>query len=86
MAHYNKYGALVDYYTEDDDNLWVVDQEEYMLEVGAENLQALAESGYKLNDSQRENLICLCIDPYTFENLDEAEKEDFLQDSSEELL
>ena len=71
----------IDYYNED--NLFVQSEESLHFEEGIENLHALSLSGYKLNRSQREHLICMDIDPDTFENLNEAEKEDFIQDSSQ---
>lgn len=66
----------------DEDLLYIQELSQLMEEEGIENLQTLVWSGYKLNPSQREHLICLGVDPDNFENQDLADKEDFLDGSS----
>ena len=68
---------MLNYY--DEDGLFVQELGELEIEDVIENLYNLTMSGYKLNQSQREHLICAGVDPDTFENLDEPEMENFLQ-------
>ena len=71
---------MINFY--DENELYISSLEEIQIEEGIENLKTLSQSGYKLNRSQRESLICMGIDPDNFETFEDESKEDFLEESS----
>ena len=73
---------MINFYNEDE--LYISSLEEIQIEEGIENLKTLSQSGYKLNSSQRESLICMGIDPDNFETFEDEAREVFLEDSSQE--
>ena len=71
---------MINFY--DENELYISSLEEIQIEEGIENLKTLSQSGYKLNRSQRESLICMGIDPDNFEPFEDEAREVFLEDSS----
>ncbi|MEK7178349.1 MAG: hypothetical protein AAB721_01690 [Patescibacteria group bacterium] len=69
---------MINFYNEDE--LYISSLEEIQIEEGIENLKTLSQSGYKLNPTQREHLICMGIDPDNFEELEDEPREDFLEE------
>ena len=69
---------MINFYNEDE--LYISNLEEIQIEEGIENLKTLSQSGYKLNRSQRESLICMGIDPDKFETFEDEPREDFLEE------